>query len=196
MIFFSSDHHFGDERFDILMRPFNSLNTYIDTCVKRWNDKVQKSDRVYYIGDIACGKNAEFYLRILSRLNGKKYLIPGNHDKSNIDVYRKYFDKIYTEDGILLKIGDNTFYLNHYPSQARKDYWNLCGHIHHSWKIQKNTINVGVDCWHFYPVSIDEINFLKNAICNFYDDDVWAAYNSANLSHKNRGKQGSYYNKK
>jgi len=57
-------------------------------------------------------------------------------------------------------------------------------------------INVGVDSWHYCPVSFKEIEFVKNAICNFYDDDVWVAYSEANTSHKERGKKGSYYNVK
>jgi hypothetical protein len=40
-------------------------------------------------------------------------------------------------------------------------------------------INVGIDAWHFNPVSEDEINFCHNAIVKFYDGDVFP-YNQLN----------------
>jgi calcineurin-like phosphoesterase family protein len=35
--------------------------------------------------------------------------------------------------------------------------WLLCGHVHDKWKIKGKMINVGVDVWNFYPISLDEI---------------------------------------
>ena len=47
--------------------------------IANWNAKVSKSDEVYHLGDLAMG-NWKKHLPILDRLNGKKYLIRGNHD--------------------------------------------------------------------------------------------------------------------
>jgi len=53
---------------------------------------------------------------------------------------------------------------------------------------------VGVDVHHFLPVSINDIAFHFNAICKYYDEDVWVAYRDINAQHKGkRGKQGSYF---
>lgn len=49
--------------------------------VKRWNETVGKKDFVYILGDFCLG-NKERTKNILEKLNGKKYLIRGNHDKS------------------------------------------------------------------------------------------------------------------
>ena len=49
--------------------------------INLWNEQVDKHDVVYILGDLCLG-NKERTRKILSRLNGKKYLIIGNHDKS------------------------------------------------------------------------------------------------------------------
>lgn len=45
----------------------------------RWNQKVRKNDEVVIIGDLSWGK-AEETNELLDRLNGRLYLIQGNHD--------------------------------------------------------------------------------------------------------------------
>ena len=49
--------------------------------INKWNEQVGKRDVVYILGDFCLG-NKEITQRILSQLNGRKYLILGNHDKS------------------------------------------------------------------------------------------------------------------
>lgn len=46
-----------------------------------WNKTVKKQDNIYILGDFCLG-NRERTEQILKRLNGKKYFIRGNHDKS------------------------------------------------------------------------------------------------------------------
>jgi calcineurin-like phosphoesterase family protein len=41
--------------------------------------------------------------------------------------------------------------------------WLLCGHVHNRWKKQGRSINVGVDVWNFYPVSLEEIKEIIRA---------------------------------
>ncbi len=54
--------------------------------------------------------------------------------------------------------------------------------------------NVGVDVKHYYPVDTEKIPFHLKAIKEFYDADVWVAYNELNESYKDtRGKKGSYF---
>ena len=56
-------------------------------------------------------------------------------------------------------------------------------------------MNVGVDANHFVPHNLDEaIPFFLKAISEFYDEDVWAAYNAANSPYVGiRGKKGVYF---
>lgn len=53
------------------------MNKYM---LRQWNRKVRKNDEVVILGDLSWGK-AEETNELLERLNGRLYLIQGNHDR-------------------------------------------------------------------------------------------------------------------
>jgi calcineurin-like phosphoesterase family protein len=78
--FFTSDTHFGHAKAIEHGRPFSTIEEMAEVIVERWNKAVGPYDTVYHLGDFAMGKrdiNVPFYG---NRLNGKKWLICGNHD--------------------------------------------------------------------------------------------------------------------
>ena len=145
--------------------------------------------------------NASYVLRRLRKEypNSKFFLIAGNYDIDKLDKLKQYFDYIW-ENGGITHLHDNQFgydyvkvYMNHYPISCKHNiieyaemmtntgtaYGNhpisfaLTGHIHGLWKVQEKMINVGVDAWHFKPVSEEEIMFCWNAMHRFYDENVF-----------------------
>jgi calcineurin-like phosphoesterase family protein len=48
--------------------------------IKMWNGAVGIQDEIFHLGDFTLSKNMDYVLGILSRLNGRKYFIRGNHD--------------------------------------------------------------------------------------------------------------------
>jgi len=81
MKWFTSDHHFGHARIiELCDRPFDSVDEMNSELVERWNARVGTEDTVYVLGDFAMGRIAET-LPIVGKLNGRKILIPGNHDR-------------------------------------------------------------------------------------------------------------------
>jgi calcineurin-like phosphoesterase family protein len=106
-----------------------------------------------------------------------------------------YFHTIVPEgQGIEMDIGGIPCYITHYPTETKIDRFNLVGHIHGAWKYQLNMLNIGVDVHHFHPVNLDTIPFHYKAVCEFYDNDVWVAYDPINASHRTaRGKKNSYF---
>jgi len=56
-------------------------------------------------------------------------------------------------------------------------------------------LNCALDCHNFCPISADQVFFFFNAICKYYDEDVWVGNHPANLAHNERGKEGTYYQK-
>lgn len=102
--------------------------------------------------------------KIISRLNGRKYLITGNHDK-------KYDESLFEEITVYkeIKWDGNNFILMHYPfMEWNKMYhgsYNLHGHIHsngseyNSRNAQEDIrrYDVGVDANNFFPVAITTI---------------------------------------
>lgn len=95
--FFCSDlhwHHasilyFHPERRDAIGITIEDLQENKAECIRKhdewlidkWNNTIGKKDFVYILGDLSMG-NKENTRKILERLNGRKFLILGNHDKS------------------------------------------------------------------------------------------------------------------
>jgi calcineurin-like phosphoesterase family protein len=198
-IFVTSDWHLGEDRFDIMDRPFDDQMSMVETLVKNHNDVVNHDDTVYVLGDVCYQKTPE-YLKYAGYFNGNKILVRGNHDRNISDEeFSPYFKKIIPEgEGIELHYEplDVPLFLTHYPSCGVPDRFNLVGHIHSTWKYQLNMLNVGVDAHHFYPVCLDAFPFHYNAVTKFFDDDVWMAYQPQNEHYRGvRGKPGTYFTK-
>lgn len=193
----TADWHLGENRFELMSRPFKSVDEHINHLVEKHNSVVDIDDEVIVVGDAVYGKAPECVEHI-SRFNGKKTLIRGNHDRTISDEkYSKYFDIIIGEgDGISVSYQGIPCWLTHYPSLGKPDAFNLVGHVHAAWKYQLNMFNVGVDVNHFYPVSADKISFHFDAITQFYDGDVWIAYSDINSTYYGvRGKKTYYFSK-
>lgn len=190
----SADTHLGEDRFDIMGRPFDTVPEMINFLRTNHNKFVKPDDTYYLVGDVCYQKKPEF-LEELKYFNGRKILVRGNHDRVFTDSdLAPYFDQIVPEgEGLDLDIEGVPCYLTHYPTRSKKDRFNLVGHIHGAWKYQLNMFNVGVDVNHYRPVNFDKISFHLKAITEFYDADVWVAYNEINSSYYNtRGKKTSY----
>jgi calcineurin-like phosphoesterase family protein len=182
-IWFTSDLHLGHVRIiELCKRPFANVDEMNEAIIENWNSVVKDGDRVYVLGDVALGTIANS-LPLCQRLNGLKYLIPGNHDR----VWSSYGKKIreldvlrYEEAGFIIldedmiyKTGwrlchfpyvgdshDEDRYRSHRPVAKSDDEWLLHGHVHEKWKVNGRQINVGVDVWDFTPVHEDEIKDL------------------------------------
>lgn len=79
MIYFSSDHHFYHQNIiSFCNRPFTSTEEMNETLINNWNSVVKSDDTVYYLGDFSLAfRPIELFSH---KLNGTKYLVPGNHD--------------------------------------------------------------------------------------------------------------------
>ena len=194
--FFTSDFHLGDDRFHLYGRRFKDDNDQSRTIIENHNRVVRKNDTVYILGDVIYNKaDPKKYLPLLDQLNGKKVLIRGNHDRDISDLeFLEYFERVIPDgEGMELRIGDIDCWLTHYPDTGRTDLFNLVGHVHGLWKVQTNCLNVGTDCHLFHPISGREVEFYFNAICQFYDKDVFSAYSIINAEYaSSRGKKSSY----
>ena len=191
----SADYHFGENRFELMGRPFKTVEEHNKTIVANHNAMVAPEDLVLVLGDV-CYQKAPEFLPLVAKMNGKKILIRGNHDRVFTDEQlAPYFEAVYADgDGFYAEYAGVKCYVTHYPTQGKADAFNLVGHIHSAWKYQLNSLNVGVDVHHFCPVDTDRIPFYLGAVEKFYDQDVWVAYNPINANYQGkRGKAGSYF---
>ena len=166
--FISDTHFFHRNIIDYCGRPFKSEVEMNDTIIRRWNIKVEKTDTIFHLGDFSLCTEA---LTILEQLNGKKFLVPGNHDKAAIRNSTHWVD--ICPDIQEIRIGEDIIILCHYPLESwNKKFHNsihLHGHIHlrtNSHNKQVNRYDVGVDANNFTPVSFHEIKHFLNKKIN------------------------------
>ena len=170
-VFFTSDTHFYHSNIiNFCGRPFKNVEVMNETLIANWNSVVGPDDIVFHLGDFCLGGSAE-WTNILNRLNGKIYLIVGNHDIKNLrQGYYSRFEHIAMQ--MHIEVGKQKIYLNHCPflcyGGAYRDTWQLFGHVHTS---KQNTgidaprlhmlfptqYDVGVDNNNFTPVSFEQV---------------------------------------
>ncbi len=140
------------------MRPWDDVEEMDEALVKNWNSVVSPKDKVYHLGDVVINRKA---LSILSRLNGDKVLIKGNHDLFRLEEYAPYFRDI-RGVGVLDK-----HVLTHIPIHpASLSRWdaNIHGHLH-SYEVMKDCgedwygDNVYVVDDKYFSVCVERINF-------------------------------------
>ena len=62
-------------------RPWINVDAMNWGLINNWNNKVSTDDKVFVLGDVGfCGK--EKMTELVSKLNGHKILVMGNHDRS------------------------------------------------------------------------------------------------------------------
>ena len=170
-VFFTSDTHFYHSNIiNFCGRPFKNVEVMNETLIANWNSVVGPDDIIFHLGDFCLGGSAE-WTNILNRLNGKIYLIVGNHDIKNLrQGYYSRFEHIAMQ--MHIEVGKQKIYLNHCPflcyGGAYRDTWQLFGHVHTS---KQNTgidaprlhmlfptqYDVGVDNNNFTPVSFEQV---------------------------------------
>ena len=131
-VFLTSDTHFGHAgvcKFTeadgvTKIRPWTDPDEMDEEMIKRWNDTVRPNDKVYHLGDVVINRKS---LKTLSRLNGDKVLIRGNHDIFRDDEYRLYFRELRAYHVM------NGMILSHIPlheASLGRFGVNIHGHLH------------------------------------------------------------------
>lgn len=153
MIYFTSDTHFWHKNILKYGRDFKTVEDMNNTLIQNWNVRVKNNDEVWFLGDFAFRNEYD----TLQQLNGKKHLIVGNHDRKtkliagweSVDYYKE------------ISVDGRRIVLFHYPIAS----WNCAhhgalhfhGHCHGNFKSLDTRIDVGVDCWEYKPVTLNEI---------------------------------------
>jgi calcineurin-like phosphoesterase family protein len=131
-VFLTSDTHFG--HFGVCkfmrndgvtkLRPWDTVEAMDEDMIRRWNETVRPSDKVYHLGDVMINRKA---LPTLARLNGDKVLIRGNHDIFRDTEYRQYFRELrayHVMNGMILS------HIPIHPESLGRFGVNIHGHLH------------------------------------------------------------------
>ena len=132
-LWFTSDtHFFHDNIVRFSGRPFANALEMNEELIRRWNDTVPEEGIVFHLGDFCFGGSKEWN-DVLYRLNGKIYLILGNHDMKNIKQgFMDRFEMVTQQ--MTIRVGGQSIILNHNPflcyGGSYRDVWQLFGHVH------------------------------------------------------------------
>ena len=127
------------------------------TLVNNWNHVVGPNDIVYFLGDLAFGHGARPPGYWLRRLNGRKIMIRGTHDRY-VRGANNY--QVINHNGV-------PFFLVHDPNDVRNwNGWVIHGHHHMDEKGNcpirhpfinghNKTVNANVELTGYKPVNLD-----------------------------------------
>ena len=106
---------------------------------------------MYFLGDLVFSKK---HIHLVGRMNGRKVLIKGNHDKLDLKDYLPYFDDIrgcHQFDGMIL---------SHIPiHEGSLGRWgtNVHGHLHAN-RVKRVVEGLEVDDPRYYSVCMEQLD--------------------------------------
>ena len=135
MIYFISDLHFGHEGILRLERDqFKTIEEHDEYIIEKINKQVKITDELWILGDVGDPKQ-------LMRVNGKKYIILGNHDKRSMKEYEAVASKVYKHPVYYNK----RVLLSHHPHPVPSCTLNVHGHLHGAVLDSPNHVNLSID---------------------------------------------------
>jgi calcineurin-like phosphoesterase family protein len=168
-IFFTSDWHLGHANIltflradGTRLRDFTHVNEMHDYMVAQHNARVRPNDKVYVLGDVAFQNK---WLHVVSRFNGDKVLVKGNHDTLKLSQYASYFRDVravHQFEGIIMS------HIPIHPESLARWGTNIHGHLHNKrvklsdGSIDARYVNASVESLNDYtPISLEEVKALQ-----------------------------------
>ena len=196
-IWFSADTHYSHANvISLCNRPFCNIYEHDQVLIQNDNSVVSNEDDYYFLGDFAFRCSAERVLEIIKRLNFRKmYFLFGNHDKAMRQaIQRGMLDKEINNGKIeiiggkepitdttiaiskMLDINGQKIFISHYGHRtwpgAFRNCIHLYGHSHSNLLPLYKSMDVGVDCHNFFPISFEEILFAMNNVKEEFSEKV------------------------
>jgi len=171
--FYTSDDHFYHENIiKFCHRPYYNADTMNAELITNWNNVVPPNANVFVAGDMIHTGNIKYIKEIYDVLNGKIWLVLGNHCYQNKFDRKEIVDlfegRIF--DTLTIKVGTSfnpeRFFISHYPHL----YWprgckHLYGHVHSGPNSTSNEVvpfhplryDIGVDNNNYTPISHEQL---------------------------------------
>ena len=175
--FFTADLHFGHKNIiEYCERPYDSVDEMNTALIDNWNAVVKPDNEVWVLGDVALGRIHESLANV-SKLNGHKYLVVGNHDRCWqglrrygrwVNIYERAGFEIIL-DRVQFDVGypvgachfpgpdENDSRFNEYRPDIRRGEYLIHGHCHTTWHTYGSQYNVGVDVNNYMPVKAQTV---------------------------------------
>ena len=167
-IWFIADTHFfhegmlkfTDQNGQRIRHQFDNINQMNEAIISNWNSVVKPSDKIYHLGDVTF-KYGKQLNELMSRLNGHKRLIVGNHDEGKEHTLTQWFEKI--SCWRLFKLEDMYLTATHVPIHSdslmtkKLPGFNVHGHLHKKQVADKRYHCVSVENINYTPIHMDEV---------------------------------------
>ena len=156
-VWFTADTHFGHGNIiTYCKRPYADVAEMDEGLIANWNERIGETDEVWHLGDFSWTDPRPY----LSRLNGIKHLVRGNHEPmarveagwASVQHYKEL--KVDGVDLVLFHYGMRLW------NQCRHGAVHLYGHSHARLPGDAQCCDVGVDYWDYRPVNLVEIKML------------------------------------
>ena len=169
-LFVSSDFHFFHSNIiKYCRRPFSTVEEMNETMIRNWNEVVPIEGTGFILGDFCFG-SVDNAIKVLKRLNGRKVLVSGNHDKRNLkdpefcsqwDLITPYLEvEVVDDEG---RKAHQLIVMCHYAfkvwNQSHRQSWALWGHSHGTLPDDPKalSLDVGVDGHEYKPWTYKEL---------------------------------------
>jgi len=168
-VWWTADLHLNHRKISTYAkRPFSSIEEMNEVLINNWNNLVKPNDLVYCLGDIGFYKKftIQEVKNQLNQLNGEIILIQGNHDCDKVINSGRFKEvhkllTIFVHDEDVLSSMTRKVILCHYPlrswESSHRGSFSFHGHSHGSLLPLGNSIDVGIDCFNYFPISYEQI---------------------------------------
>lgn len=131
-----------------------------DTIINNINKVVKEDDTLRIVGDFSMSRDFNIIANYRRRIKCQNvHLILGNHDYLTENEYNNIFEKVSTRE--FFKYNGQYVVADHYSGRvwdkSHKGSWLLWGHSHGELSDYGLSFDVGVDCWNFKPLSMEDV---------------------------------------
>lgn len=178
-VYIISDTHFYHNKIaEYCGRPEN----WQDMIIENWNSIIGVDDIVLHLGDFAIIKGFQLQMynstkkemikNLVDKLNGKIYLIKGNHDRHSVGFFRDTGITLIKKPFVIEYSGEKILF-SHKFKPCKSKIINVHGHWHQKslfiFKVYKNYhINMSVEQTMYKPIQFKNLyrylHFMKNNI--------------------------------
>jgi len=169
--FFTADLHLGHANcIKYCNRPFPSSHEMNKALIENWNSVIGETDDVFLVGDVSFS-GLDQTCRMLETMNGKKFLIAGNHDARlrRKNEFVKCFEWVKDYHELTVQdedapAGRQLVVLCHFPllswNRSRYGSWMVHGHCHGQLNNESRGIkrhDCGVDPNNYLPLRYSQL---------------------------------------
>ena len=164
--YITADLHFGHKNIMTFCpvtreRFCGDVKYMTEAMITEWNEIVEPVDTVYILGDVAFMSGYDAAL-VMMRLNGRKILIEGNHDRKTLmDVnFRKQFAEVHKY--LDIQYGGHNIVMFHYPiaewDRMHRGALHFHGHLHGntSGLEEFRALDVGMDATGWIVIEMED----------------------------------------